>query len=422
MKKIVLIALPALALIASCSKTEVTPVQSDPQQIAFTPLNGKLSTRAMIDGTAYANTDPSFGSLAYYLEDGKKWNSDMASASLYVPISKISWDGSTYWTTEKPYYWPKTGGVTFFAWSPYSYAEGGDITVKRPVDANDNNKELNDGIVIANYNVDVHQLTDLMVADVTKSKDQVKNIDANTGENKSNYKGVPIIFQHKLSQIEGINLKTVKTDATTSKLEEHDYANKHTTYEAGDVVFKLKNVSINLLNTVGTFTYAATNTATPTSVWSGQTTPKDTYVWYNYVSDNSDAPEQFTNNTKFELTFKNKHTANANAYLLVLPQPLKANAANTVYGGTGNTATEPYLHLEYQVLTYTDATNYATENVTENVDLYSIHNTVTAPAIEIAQNKKITYNIQINLENRQIYWAPSVVDWEAQKSFTYTIE
>ena len=65
MKKIVLIALPALALIASCSKTEVTPAQSDPQQIAFTPLNGKLSTKAMIDGTSYATTDPSFGSFAY---------------------------------------------------------------------------------------------------------------------------------------------------------------------------------------------------------------------------------------------------------------------------------------------------------------------------------------------------------------------
>ncbi len=416
MKKFILIAVPALALIASCSKTEITPAQTAPQQIAFTPLNGKLSTKAMISGTTYATTDPSFGSLAYYLEAGKIWNTDMASASLYVPISEVKYNSTaTTWTTDTPYYWPKTGGVTFFAYSPYKYQEGTTPT-EISVTAGTNY----DGIVIADYDVDAHQLTDLMVADATKSKDQVKNIDANTGDNKSTYKGVPIIFQHKLSQIVGINIKTVKTNAS-GELEEHDYANKHTTYVAGDVVFKLKNVSINLLNTKGTFTYAATNTDNPTSVWSGHNAAKDAYAWYDYTNDNASAPEAFTNNTKFELTFNSKHTANANDYLLVLPQPLEANATGTVYGGSSNTATKPYLHLEYQVLTYTDAANYATENVTEDVDLFTIHNTVTASAVEIAQNKKITYNIQINLENRQIYWAPSVVDWDVQ-NFTYTIE
>ena len=417
MKKIVLIALPALALIASCSKTEVTPVQSDPQQIAFTPLNGKLSTKAMINGTTYATNDPSFGSFAYYLASGN-WDSaaNAKKASLYVPTSEVKYNATaTTWTTDTPYYWPKSGKVTFFAYSPYNYQEaaGDAIAVTKGAD--------NDGLVIYNYDVDAHQLTDLMVADVTKSKDQVKNIDANTGDNNSNYKGVPIIFQHKLSQIVGINLKTVKTNATTSALEEHDYANEHdgTTgkeYEAGDVVFKLKNVSINMLNTKGHFSYSNTY-ATPVSSWSGQSTPKDAYVWYNYVSDNANAPEQFSGNTKFELTYNNNHDANANAYLLVLPQPLTERSAAA-------TLDKPYLHLEYQVLTYTDADHYATENVTEDVDLYIIHGGKAGAAttgIEIAQNKKITYNIQINLENRQIYWAPSVVDWEGQ-SFTYTIE
>ncbi len=412
MKKFILIAVPALALIASCSKTEITPAQTAPQQIAFTPLNGKLSTKAMISGTTYATTDPSFGSLAYYLEAGKIWNTDMASASLYVPISEVKYNSTaTTWTTDTPYYWPKTGGVTFFAYSPYKYQEG-----TTPTEISVTAGANNDGIVIADYDVDAHQLTDLMVADATKSKDQVKNIDANTGDNKSTYKGVPIIFQHKLSQIVGINIKTVKTNAS-GELEEHDYANEHTTYVAGDVVFKLKNVSINLLNTKGTFTYAATNTDNPTSVWSGHNAAKDAYAWYDYTNDNASAPEAFTNNTKFELTFNSKHTANANDYLLVLPQPLSERSA-------AGTLDKPYLHLEYQVLTYTDATNYATENVTEDVDLYIIHGGTAGSAttgIEIAQNKKITYNIQINLENRQIYWAPSVVDWDAQ-NFTYTIE
>lgn len=419
MKKILLLAVPALALLAACAKTEVTPQQSDPQQISFTPLNSKLSTRALIDGTSYTTYAPSFGSLAYYVPAGN-WNDKMSDAEtkLYIPLSEVSYDiTAAVWTTAKPYYWPKSGSLTFFAYSPFLYQE----TATTPAAISVTPAATKDGIVITGYDVDAHQLTDLMVADVTKSKDKIAN------ESNGGYTGVPIVFQHKLSQIVGIKLVTVKNNTATSTLEEHDYANTHdgtsgNEYEAGDVVFKLKNVSINKLNTVGTFTYAATNTTAPTSVWSAHATPKDAYVWYDYTSDatafSPAEPEQFAGNTKFDLTYNNKHTANANAYLLVLPQPLTERT-------TGVTSPDkPYLHLEYQVLTYTDATSYATENVTEDVDLYLIHGGTAGASttgIEIAQNKKITYTIQINLENRQIYWAPSVEDWDAQ-GFTYTIE
>lgn len=416
MKRFTFAALAALALLAACAKTEVTPQQSDPQQISFTPLNSKLSTRTLIDGTSYGISAPSFGSLAYYVPEGN-WNTKMSDADtkLYIPLSEVSYDATaTVWTTAKPYYWPKSGSLTFFAYSPFLYQE----TATSPAEISVTPAATKDGIVISGYDVDAHQLTDLMVADVTKSKDKTAN------ETNGGYTGVPIVFQHKLSQIVGIKLVTVKNNTATSKLEEYDYANAHDgntgkEYQAGDVVFKLKNVSINKLNTVGTFTYAATNTTAPTSVWSAHAAPKDAYVWYDYISDaTSTAPEQFAGNTKFDLTYNNKHTANANTYLLVLPQPLTERTA----GATS--PDKPYLHLEYQVLTYTDAISYATENVTEDVDLYLIHGGTAGSSttgIEIAQNKKITYTIQINLENRQIYWAPSVVDWEDQ-GFTYTIE
>lgn len=411
MKRILLIAVPALALLAACTKNEVTPRQSDPQQISFTPLNSKLSTKALIDGTVYETSAPTFGSLAYYVPSGN-WNSKMSDADtkLYIPTSEISYDGTnSVWTTAKPYYWPKSGSLTFFAYSPYNYQETGSATTPITVAAGTGN----DGIVITGYDVDAHQDTDLMVADVTKSKDKTAN-EANGG-----YTGVPIVFQHKLAQIVGINLETVKTNAT-GVLEVYDYANSHdgtsgNEYQAGDVVFKLKNVSVNLLNTVGKYTYSSTNTTSPSSVWSDHATTKD-YVWYDYTSDNSGNAEQFTDNKEFTLTFNNKHTTNANSYLLVLPQPLTERTATT-------SLDEPYLHLEYQVLTYTDGSTYATENVEENVDLYTIHGGIAGAAttgIEIAQNKKITYTIRINLETRQIYWAPSVEDW-VDESHTYVI-
>lgn len=413
MKKSVFAALAALAALAACTKNEVTPQQSDPQQISFTPLNSKLSTKALIDGTTYSTTDPTFGSLAYYVPSGD-WNTKMpdTDTKLYIPTSEISYDGS-HWTTAKPYYWPKSGSLTFFAYSPYNYQETGSTTTPISVAAGTGN----DGIVITDYDVDAHQDTDLMVADVTKSKDKTEN-----GTN-GGYTGVPIVFQHKLAQIVGINLETVKTNAGGT-LEVHDYANSHdgtsgNAYEAGDVVFKLKNVSVNLLNIVGKYTYSGSNSDTPSSVWSDHATPKDSYVWYDCTTDRTSGtdPEQFTDNKTFTLTFNNKHTANANPYLLVLPQPLTERSSTT-------SPDKPYLHLEYQVLTYTDATNYATENVEENVDLYIIHGGVSGSStsgIEIAQNKKITYTIRINLETRQIYWAPSVEDW-VDESHTYVIE
>ncbi len=412
MKRILLIAVPALAALAACTKTEVTPQQSAPQQISFTPLSSKPSTKALIDGTTYSTSDPTFGSLAYYVPSGN-WNTKMSDTDtkLYIPTSEISYNSTnSVWTTAKPYYWPKSGSLTFFAYSPYNYQETGSTTTPITVTAGTDN----DGIVITGYDVDAHQDTDLMVADVTKSKDKTEN-----GTNGS-YTGVPIVFQHKLAQIVGINLETVKT-SSTGTLEVYDYANSHDgtsgkEYQAGDVVFKLKNVSVKQLNTVGKYTYSSTNTSSPTSVWSDHATTKD-YVWYNYTSDNSGNPEQFTDNKEFTLTFNNKHTSNANSYLLVLPQPLTERSATI-------TLDKPYLHLEYQVLTYTDATNYATENVEENVDLYIIHGGISSSSttgIEIAQNKKITYTIRINLETRQIYWAPSVVDWETE-SHTYVIK
>lgn len=411
MKRILLIAVPALALLAACTKTEVKPVQTDPQQISFTPLSSKPSTKAMISGTSYSTTDPTFGSLAYYVPSGT-WNYKMSDADtkLYIPTSEISYDGTnSVWTTAKPYFWPKSGSLTFFAYSPYYYQETSLTSTPITVTAGTDN----DGIVISSYDVDAHQDTDLMVADVTKSKDKTAN------ETNGSYTGVPIVFQHKLAQIVDINLETVKTSATGT-LEVYDYANSHDgtsgkEYQAGDVVFKLKNVSVKNLNTTGKYTYSATNTDSPSSVWSDHATTKD-YVWYNCISDNSGNPERFTDNKEFNLTFNNKHTSNANPYLLVLPQPLSERSSTT-------SLDKPYLHLEYQVLTYTDDANYATENVEENVDLYIIHGGASGSAtsgIEIAQNKKITYTIRINLETRQIYWAPSVVDWETE-SHTYVI-
>lgn len=378
MKKVLTAAILAVTTCAfiGCTKNEVKSISDNPQTVRFLPLNSKHSTKVMVNGTTYPKDLP-FGTLAYYLPSGN-WNTDMANATLYIPISKVVHDATSgnWEVDQKAYYWPKSGKLTFFAYSPFSYAEGGDLVVE-PLSGND-------GIQIENYDVDEHQATDFMVADI--AKDKTKN------ETNGGYTGVPVVFRHKLSQIVGINFQTVATNAA-GNLVEHDYSNGHSagTLEAGDVVFKLKKVEVQNLYTVGSYVYSGTDVDPVTSDgWMHQANKKN-YTWFGK------APEAFAGNKTFNLTYKTQDDTR-NEYLLVLPQPLITPGTTTLK------TTDPLIHIEYQVLTY-NGTDFSTENVSEDVYLYNIHGAID-------MNKKITYNFKINLENRKIYWAPSVEDWD----------
>ncbi len=398
MKKSILLA--ALAFVAlGCSKTEVKPVEDAPAQISWNAVVGKASTKAMIDGTKYETSAPSFGTFAYFLQEGS-WADNKTDGQLYIPISEVkaSGTGKLVWTTETPYYWPKAGKLTFFTYSPYNYQEtaGGQIPVSIVA---------NSGLTVANYNVDAHQDTDFMVADAA--------VDKNNNESITDYDGVPVAFKHKLSQIVGINIQTVKGTAL------HDYANEHDgstgkEYVSGDVVFKLKKVQLTDILTQGKYSY---ETAEPTSDgWTNQSTTK-TYVWYDDA-----AGVNFTDNNKFELKYNTKDAAR-NAYLLVLPQ---------TFGDPDEQATtvKTSLDIVFQILTCNGVdtagnATFSTQNVSKSIYLYKMHcDTHNSDAEHaIAMNKKITYTIKIDLDNNgqtRIYWAPSVENWQ-EEAYSTTI-
>lgn len=370
-----------------CTKNEVRSISDNPQAVRFLPLNGKHSTKVMVDGTTYPKDLP-FGTLAYYLPSGN-WDANMADATLYIPISKVvnqsgATSGSAWEVEGKTYYWPKSGKLTFFAYSPFSYQEpnGGKLAIE--------SLSGNDGIQIVDYDVDAHQDTDFMVADI--AKDKTANEDH---PGSSLYNGVPIVFRHKLSQIVGINFQTVITNTTGNgpALVEHDYSYGRSTngpLQAGDIVFKLKKVEVKNLCTKGTYGYTTTNADPVTEHWAHQANPKG-YTWFDKT------PQAFTGNKTFNLTYKTQDDAR-NPYLLVLPQSCNSTLSTTP------APEDPLIHIEYQVLTY-NGTDFSTENVSENVYLYNIHGAID-------MNKKITYNFKINLEDRKIYWAPSVENWE----------
>lgn len=391
MKKVLTAAILAVTTCAfiGCTKNEVRSISDNPQAVRFLPLNGKHSTKGMVDGITYPTNIP-FGTLAYYLPSGNTWKDHKANATLYIPKSKVVHNNGNWEVDGKTYYWPKRGSLTFFAYSPFAHEDGTLLAVDKV-----SNTTHDDGIHILNYDVHAHQATDFMVADIA--------MDKTANEPNGGYTGVPIVFRHKLSQIVGINFQTVITNTTSTgtALVEHDYAHGHSdiagNLEAGDVVFKLKKVEVKNLYTVGNYVYSGTG-ADPVANdgWMNQDpNSKEPYTWFDKT------PVAFAGNTEFNLTYKTQD-ATRNDYLLILPQPL------ITPGTTTPKTTDPLIHIEYQVLTYSDNIHYSTEDVSEDVYLYNIHERANA----IEKNKKITYNFKINLADRKIYWAPSVADWE----------
>lgn len=385
MRKVLTAAILAVTTCAfiGCTKNEVRSISDNPQAVRFLPLNGKHSTKVMVHGTTYPTGLP-FGTLAYYLPSGKTWNANKADATLYIPKSEVVHNNGNWEVKGKTYYWPKSGSLTFFAYSPFAHEDGTLLAVDKVY-----NTTHDDGIHILNYDVHAHQATDFMVADIAEDK--------TANESNGGYTGVPIVFRHKLSQIVGINFQTVITNGNA--LVEHDYSygrSAHGPLQAGDVVFKLKKVEVQNLYTVGDYVYSGTGAGSVANDgWANQDpNSKENYHWFNKET----APEAFAGNTTFDLKYNTQYTSN-NDYLLVLPQPCNSTLT------TNPATTDPLIHIEYQVLTYSDATNYSTENVSEDVYLYNIHG-----AIE--KNKKITYNFKINLADRKIYWAPSVDNWD----------
>lgn len=379
MKKILLIAIPALTLFAACAKTEVKPVQTDPQQISFLPLASRTSSKALIDGTAYPVTE-SFGSFAYFNAKETTFPTD---AEVYIPESEVKnttrKTSGTAWTTDPAYYWPKQGSLTFFSYSPYS--------IEASVDCNET-----DGIKITDWDVDANQTVDVLVADVKTG--QTKH-----GDN-GGYTGVPTIFRHKLSQIVKFTFAT-KDDYCGGREE--------TAAQVGDKFFYINTVKINNIDYKGDYVSTNAVSATALGAWTVTNTDKKAYTWYDnetgkafgFGEKKADAPCALTA-----------------GYLLVLPQTFTEPADRSVDGYKQN---EKNIQITYTIKTCTGTGTFSEEKVEDvYVTLYDVqYDTASRTLTNWEMNKKISYTITVGLD--QIYWAPTVENWEDQ-AFDYTVE
>ena len=392
MKKYLLIAATACVALAACTKNEVKPVGVD-QQITFETAVNKASTKAMISTANYPTT-ATFGTVAY---------KESGSNERYFGPEEVSYNSTQYyWSTAVAYYWPVNDALTFMSYSPYKYQEAAYSHIPVAVTESYNTLEFQ------NYNVEDHQDTDLMVADIQKNQKANSTQAGGTWQ-----KGVPTIFRHKLSQIVAINFQTVDTqDPSTKK----DYANEHDgtaakKYQAGDQQFFLNEVSLVKTCFAGNYKYVyddSTDPVTITETWTKGSTVVDNTLWFKEPAALPNVTGKFLNGEIKPHRTKDTGDPADNNYILILPQTFDSYTE-------GNEALVPHLYIKYTVRTYyandklnTDVDGFSDEVIETVVPLYNIHNNDHTWAM----NKKITYNF--NLTKQRIYWDPQVVDWAAE--------
>lgn len=357
MKRIILLAASAMAILAGCTRTEIRSIADEPQQITFRTVVGQQSTKALISDAHYP-VDGTFGSFAFFNKQGEDFPT---SASLYMPNSEVKntthANSGKVWTTDIPYYWPKQGSLTFFSYSPFT-----ELNALTTCDATD-------GITITGWDVDANQAVDVMVADVKKGLTKTSGNGANDG-----YTGVATAFRHKLSQIVGFKFKTDKNYA--SGLE--------TSAKVGDKYFYFNKIAINKVKYKGTYKSTIDVDGANLGSWTPETDTKD-YVWY-----------ESTTETSFNAT-ATAAPAPTSGYILVLPQDFTDP-------GTGLGSNVENIEIKYTIRTYVkaysgNATDYTEEEVHVYAPLYSIHNATTAGDTKWHMNKKITYSFTVNLDD-----------------------
>lgn len=394
MKKSILLAATALVALAGCSKTEVKPVEDAPAQISWNAVVGKASTKAPVEGTAFDKSHK-FVTYAFFNAAGTTWPID---ASLYIDNQVISYYENedapfvaNSWHSNTVNYWPKQGSLTFFSYSLGDDNHGCSATVTCTKDG---------GLKISGFDVNVssNKNRDLMVADVQTDQKQ------NTTNNASAANGVPTIFRHALTWITGFNVKTAA-----------DYS-RPVYSPAGGKEITVNSIKVRNVNSKGDYQLLYDNTKANNrdESWSNPTESHD----YDFTVA-SGASKVASNETPVALTCDQ---------LLFMPQTFEAPNytynSTTLIGKAIERQTDAYkkavekvghIELEYTIRTYTSGSDYSEETVKECIALADFSSSLDATnGGDWKINRKITYNITIDLSDNIIYWDPIVVEWEEE--------
>lgn len=360
-----LIALLA-GMAVSCAKIEQGNGRVEDRRICYDVIQDRS---AVTKAAGVYPTGESFASYAWYLPDGKNWADDKEDAALYIDEAVISYDNarSSWYDQTRTYYWPKTGSLTFFSISPASVAESAVLT-------------KDDGFWISSWDVAANQDKDIMVADIQTDK--------NANETVGSFTGVPTIFRHKLAMIEGFTFNTFK-----------DYApgKSGSSYKDDDKRFFIKSIKVNNLKQEGRFVSGNAPSSTNIGQWQVSGTSAETdYIWFS----ESEGVEVVYNSSESERIPANN--LGGKASILVLPQTFtNPDDAYLEY--------EPNIEITYETWEYTN--NSGAYNYYETTARASLYSILASVGNRLDMNKKITFNITINLNSNLIIWAPDQNDW-----------
>ena len=233
------------AALTSCVSNEVAQPVSEDIPITYSVLQKSMATRAAVTGTTYPQNVP-FGSFAYYLPSGQTWPDNKSKAQLYINNNKIEYyltgedtSAPNSWHSNIVHYWPKTGTLTFFSYSPY---ENDELQSKISCSP-DNGLKIDSWTAAMNPGDAAEKGTgvDLMIA-------QSVNQSGTSSATASGYhSGVPTEFHHICCQVE-----------VRAKLDNPD--------ENAD--YKVNSITLNNMWTVANFSNGE---------WSGHKTFKDVF-------------------------------------------------------------------------------------------------------------------------------------------------
>ena len=369
MKKVLFFSLAAGLALVACTKNEVRPVNVD-QEITFQAVVDKAATKGgTFDNNVKYPTNRPFGTFAFFYTDENGYSK---TAPKYIDNAKVenttSATSGEAWTTNPKYYWPKQGFLTFMSYSPYDDLHA-IVTCDPTADAMAE-------IKIPNWDVDAHQKVDIMIAD------RVDNLKAN--RSNGGYTGVPTVFRHKLAQIVKFS---VKTKEDFGNLDENNLP------QAGSKLFFLKKIEIQNIVTNGTFSSGVkpSNEAGAIGIWTNaENSVTKPYTWYNNTATTLEQGKEYEFN-KTTAVALSSGDIKTNGYLLVRPQTFAENDDSKK------------IEITYVIRSYTSATAHSDEEVVQS---FNIRSATTSWDI----NKKYSFTITVDLN--QIYWAPSVENWE----------
>lgn len=177
----ILIFMAMISLAASCTKVEKVASAED-MPVSYQVIQDIVHSKA---GELEYDKNVPFKSSAFYLAEGLSWSTDKDKASLYIDMADISYvAGENKWRDwSEIYYWPKTGSLTFFSWSPAS------------IDDSKISVDKTKGVCLSDWNTYTaeNRNVDFMVADVVYDK--------TANETSYFYNGVPTLFRHQLAKV-----------------------------------------------------------------------------------------------------------------------------------------------------------------------------------------------------------------------------